>query len=113
MKNTRSVMALHKSECALLIYVKRAILKILKRLLSMKYKIKLADGTAHLVQITSGYFKAWHVWNVKFDDGKAVMLFKLGSEWMQRNEDFLEEHVLNALGRCIDKIIFKRKLITR
>ena len=105
-------MALHKSECALLIYVKRAILKLFNRLFSMKYKIKSADGTAHLVQITSGYFKAWHVWNVKFDDGKVVMLFKLGSEWMQRNEDFLEEHVLNSLGHCIDKIIFRRNLIT-
>jgi len=78
----------------------------------MKYKIKLADGTAQLVQITSGYFKAWHVWSVKFDDGKVVMLFKMGSEWMQRNEDFLEEHVLNTLGRCIDSIIFRRKLST-
>jgi hypothetical protein len=78
----------------------------------MNYKIKLADGTLQPVHITSGYFKAWHVWNVKFADGKAVMLFKLGSDWMQRNEDFLEEHVLNTLGRCIDRIIFRRKLIS-
>jgi hypothetical protein len=77
----------------------------------MKYKIKLVDGTAQLVQITSAYFKTWHVWNVKFDDGKIVMLFKLGSDWMLRNEDFLEEHVLRSLGACIDKIIFRRKLI--
>ena len=79
---------------------------------SMKYKIKLVDGTALLVHITSAYFKAWHVWNVRFDDGKAVMLFKLGSDWMQRNEDFLEEHILNSVGVCIDRIIFRRKLIT-
>jgi hypothetical protein len=76
----------------------------------MKYTIKLADGTAQLVQINSAYFKSWHVWKVRFEDGKVVMLFKLGSDWMQRNEDFLEEHVLNSLGRCIDKIIFRRKL---
>jgi hypothetical protein len=78
----------------------------------MKYKIRLVDGTAQLVQITSAYFKTWHVWKVKFDDGKAVILFKLGSDWMQRNEDFLEEHVVRSLGACIDKIIFRRKLIT-
>ena len=77
----------------------------------MKYKIKLADGTAQLVHITSAYFKTWHVWNVRFDDGKAVMLFKLGSDWMQRNQDFLDAHMVNILGNCIDKIIFRRKLI--
>ena len=75
----------------------------------MKYKIKLADGTIRFIQVTSAYFKSWHVWNIKFDDGKAVMLFKLGSEWMQRNEDFLDEHVLRAVGFCIDRIILRRK----
>jgi hypothetical protein len=77
----------------------------------MKYKIKLADGTARLINITSAYFKSWHVWKVKFDDGKVVMLFKLGSEWMQRNEDFLDAHVLNSIGDCIDKIIHRRQLM--
>jgi hypothetical protein len=77
----------------------------------MKYKIKLADGKAHLIQITSAYFKSWHVWNVKFDDGKVVMLFKMGNEWMQRNEDFLDDHVLGAIGNCIDRIIYRRKLV--
>ena len=75
----------------------------------MKYKIKLPNGTAHLIQITSAYFKSWHVWNVKFEDGKAAMLFKLGSEWMQRNEDFLDAQVLNAIGAQIDKIINRRR----
>jgi hypothetical protein len=77
----------------------------------MKYKIKLADGTLHLIKITSAYFKAWQVWNVRFEDGKVVMLFKLGTEWMQRNEDYLDADVLNVVGVCIDKIIFKRNSI--
>jgi hypothetical protein len=77
----------------------------------MEYKIKLADGTLQLIKITSAYFKAWHVWKVRFDDGKVVMLFKLGSEWMQRNEDYLDAHVLTVVGVCIDKIIFKRNSI--
>jgi hypothetical protein len=84
-------------------------LKLFRRMVSMKYKIRLADGTAQLVHISSAYFKAWQVWNIKFDDGKVVMLFKLGSEWMQRNEDFLEEHILSSLGAYIEKIIFRRK----
>jgi hypothetical protein len=76
----------------------------------MDYKIKLADGKAHLVEITSAYFKSWHVWNVKFTDGKVAMLYKVGSEWMQRNEDFLEEHLLTAIGSTIDKIIYRRTI---
>jgi hypothetical protein len=78
----------------------------------MKYKIKLADGTAQLVQISSAYFKSWHVWKVKLNDGKRAMLFKLGSEWMQRNEDFLDANVLSAIGACIDKIILKRSTMS-
>jgi hypothetical protein len=77
----------------------------------MEYKIKLPDGTLQLIKITSAYFKSWHVWNVRFDDGKVVMLFKMGSEWMQRNEDYLDAHVLSVVGVCIDKIIFRRKTI--
>jgi hypothetical protein len=88
--------------------LRQAISAVFNRMGSMKYKIRLVDGTAQLVQITSAYFKAWHVWHVKFDDGRVVMLFKLGRDWMQRNEDSLEEHLLNSLGACIDKIIFRR-----
>ena len=76
----------------------------------MKYKIKLPDGTAQFIQITSAYFKTWHVWLVKFDDGRTAMLFKIGGEWMQRTEDFLEFSVLKELGSFIDKIIVKRKI---
>ncbi|HEY8999958.1 MAG TPA: hypothetical protein VIM89_01305 [Mucilaginibacter sp.] len=76
----------------------------------MKYKIKLPDGTAQFIQITSAYFKTWHVWLVKFDDGRTAMLFKMGGEWMQRTEDFLEFSVLKELGSFIDKIIIKRKI---
>lgn len=76
----------------------------------MKYKIKLPDGTAQFIQITSAYFKTWHVWLVKFDDGRTAMLFKMGGEWMQRTEDFLEFSVLKELGSFIDRIIIKRKI---
>jgi hypothetical protein len=77
---------------------------------TMKYKIKLPDGTAQFIQISSAYFKTWHVWMVKFDDGKTAMLFKMGGEWMQRTEDFLDFSVLKELGSFIDKIIVKRKI---
>jgi len=77
---------------------------------TMKYKIKLPDGTAQFIQISSAYFKTWHVWMIKFDDGRTAMLFKIGGEWMQRTEDFLEFSVLKELGSFIDKIIVKRKI---
>lgn len=73
----------------------------------MEYKIILADGTAHIISITSAYFKTWRVWNIKFKDGRAATLLKMGSEWMQRNEDFLDQQVLTAIGNTIDKIIGK------
>jgi hypothetical protein len=76
----------------------------------MDYKITL-NGTTHLINISSAYFKSWHVWNIKFNDGKVVMLFKMGSEWLQRNDDFLEAPALIAIGNAIDKIIFRRKAI--
>lgn len=76
----------------------------------MKHKIKLPDGTLQLIEITSAYFKTWHVWNVKFADGKVATLFKLGSEWMQRNEDFLDEQILSAIGKRIDSILIRRKM---
>ncbi|WP_184544617.1 hypothetical protein [Mucilaginibacter sp. FT3.2] len=74
----------------------------------MEHKIILADGTAHIISITSAYFKTWRVWNIKFKDGRAATLLKMGSEWMQRNEDFLDQQVIAAIGNTIDKIICRR-----
>lgn len=71
---------------------------------NISYKIKLADGTTHLIQITADYFKSWRVWKVQIN-GKVAMLYKLGSEWMQRNEDHLDAHTLMAIGKFIDSII--------
>ena len=76
----------------------------------MKYKIKLPDGTAQFIQITSAYFKTWHVWMVKFDDGRTAMLFKNEKEKKQRTEKNHEFSVIKELGSFIDKIIIKRKI---
>jgi hypothetical protein len=70
----------------------------------MNYKLKLADGTTQLIEITAGHFKNWRVWTVKIN-GKVAMLYKLGSEWMQRNEDYLDNYTLNAIGEFIDNMI--------
>ncbi|HEY9534890.1 MAG TPA: hypothetical protein VIQ77_10150 [Mucilaginibacter sp.] len=70
----------------------------------MNYKVKLADGTTQLIEITTGHFKNWKVWIVKIN-GKAAMLYKLGSEWMQRNEDYLDSRTLKTIGEFIDTMI--------
>ncbi|TSD67296.1 hypothetical protein FFF34_007840 [Inquilinus sp. KBS0705] len=75
----------------------------------MHYRIKFADGTTHLVQITAALFKKWKVWKVEFADGKAAMLLKSGNEWLQRNEDILDAYLLNALGKLIDDAIISKK----
>ena len=70
----------------------------------MNYKMKLADGTTQIIQITAGYFKTWRVWQVEIN-GKVAVLYKLGTEWMQRNEDFLDAHTITAIGKYIDIMI--------
>ncbi|NNU33476.1 hypothetical protein HK413_03635 [Mucilaginibacter sp. S1162] len=44
------------------------------------------------------------MWKVKVN-GKAAMLYKLGSEWMQRNEDYRDMYTLKAIGEFIDTMI--------
>lgn len=41
---------------------------------------------------------------MRFHDGAEAILFKCGSEWMQRNEDNLENWLLQAIGEKIDQI---------
>jgi hypothetical protein len=70
----------------------------------MNYKMILADGTTQVIQITAAYFKTWRVWQVQIN-GKVAMLYKLGTEWMQRNEDFLDAQTIVAIGKYIDNMI--------
>ena len=74
----------------------------------MSYEILLADGVVVLLQITAATFKTWKVWNIKFIDGREVMLYKCGNEWVQRNEDHLDNAVIMAIGKCIDNIGLKK-----
>ncbi|MDB4926530.1 hypothetical protein [Mucilaginibacter sp.] len=70
----------------------------------MKFKMKLADGTTQIIQITADYFKTWRVWRVQVN-GKVAMLYKLGNEWMQRHEDYLDARTLLAIGNYIDSML--------
>ena len=68
----------------------------------MNYKIMLPDGTTQAIQIISTNYKRLKVWLVRLKDGKQAILYKVGNEWMQRTEDFLDSSLLMAIGRCID-----------
>jgi hypothetical protein len=70
----------------------------------MSYEIILADGAILPLQITAATFKNWKVWRVQFKDGKEVMLYKCGNEWVQRNEDELDAYSLLTIGNQIDHI---------
>ena len=68
----------------------------------MSYEILLADGTVLSLQISATTYKTWSVWKIKFTDSHEAMLYKCGNEWVQRNEDQLDEAFIIAIGQHID-----------
>lgn len=68
----------------------------------MDYKIRLTDGTTQIVQIIATTFKKLKVWKLNFTNGKEIMLYKVGNEWMQRTEDYLELCYVVSIGAFID-----------
>jgi hypothetical protein len=70
----------------------------------MDYKIKFTDGTTEIIQIIATSFKKLNVWKLSFAGGKEIMLYKVGSEWLQRTEDCLEECYLISIGAYIDRM---------
>ena len=68
----------------------------------MNYKIRLTDGTTQMIQIIATTFKKLKVWKLHFTNGKEIMLYKVGNEWMQRTEDYLELCYVLAIGAYID-----------
>ena len=71
----------------------------------MQYQIVLTrNGYKQVLHLISDRLKSLRVWKVRFHDGAEAILFKCGSEWMQRNEDNLEHWLLKAIGEKIDEI---------
>lgn len=71
----------------------------------MHIKIVLTrNGYKQVVHLVSETLKRLRVWKVRFNDGAEAVLFKCGSEWMQRNEDNLDRWLLKAIGEKIDQI---------
>jgi hypothetical protein len=70
----------------------------------MDYKISLTDGTTQVVKIIATTYKKFKVWKLHFTNGKEIMLYKVGTEWLQRTEDYLEQCYVTAIGAYIDKL---------
>jgi hypothetical protein len=70
----------------------------------MDYKIRLTDGTIQIVEIIATTFKKLKVWKLHFKNGTEIMMYKCGSEWLQRTEDFLEHCNLISIGAYIDSL---------
>lgn len=70
----------------------------------MHYKISLKDGTTQIIQIIAITFKKLKVWKLSFSGGKEIMLYKAGSQWLQRSEDYLEQQYVIAIGAYIDRM---------
>jgi hypothetical protein len=71
----------------------------------MQFEIVLSrNGYKQALEVIADTFKNWKVWKVKFKDGREAVLFKCGSVWLQRNEDALENWLLNAIGERIDRM---------
>ena len=71
----------------------------------MNFEIKLTGRAIQRGQIIAIIFNKWKAWKVQFDNGKEVVLYNCGNEWMQRNEDTLDTQSLIAVGKYIDGII--------
>lgn len=69
----------------------------------MDYIIKLTDGTEQIVKIIATTYKRLKVWKLEFS-GKEIMLYKVGSEWLQRTEDYLEQRYVSSIGAFIDSL---------
>ncbi|SDZ80843.1 hypothetical protein [Pedobacter hartonius] len=68
----------------------------------MNYKIRLKDGTTQVIQIIAITFKKLRVWKLSFSGGKEIMLYKVGNQWLQRTEDYLEQRYVILIGAYID-----------
>ncbi|TDO20921.1 hypothetical protein [Pedobacter duraquae] len=70
----------------------------------MDYKIRLTDGSIQIIKIIATTFKRMKVWKLSFNSGQEIMLYKVGSQWLQRTEDYLEQYYVISIGAYIDRM---------
>ena len=68
----------------------------------MSYEILMTTEGLSMLHITAARFNSFEGWRIQFDSGKEAMLYKSSEQWMQYQEDWLDEPTLTAVGKCID-----------
>ena len=76
----------------------------------MGFEILQINGVTQHIFITTAVYKTWKVWRVSFENETEVILYKLANEWMQRNEDNLDDYTLKTIGKCINTMILEKEL---
>jgi hypothetical protein len=79
-------------------------IKMVTDIVTMNYTITFKDGTIEIIDIIATTFKKMKVWKISFSDGKDIVLCKVGSQWLQRKEDFLEQKYIISIGAYIDAL---------
>jgi len=75
----------------------------------MSYEIlRTAEGLS-IIHITTASFCSFSGWRVEFHNGKEAMLYNVGGEWNQHDEQWLDGMTLQAIGNCIDNRLMERK----
>ena len=74
----------------------------------MSYEILMTEEGLSILHITEATFNSFEGWRIEFHDGKEAMLYKSREQWMQYQEDWLDEPTMAAVGKCIDNRRIKK-----
>jgi hypothetical protein len=74
----------------------------------MSYEILMTGEGLSILHITEANFNSFEGWRIKFHDGREAMLYKGREQWMQYQEDWLDEPTITAVGKCIDNRRIKK-----
>jgi hypothetical protein len=69
----------------------------------MSYEILITAAGLSILHITTANFNSLTGWRIEFHDGKEAMLYYRDGEWMQYDEQWLDEITLQDIGNCINK----------
>jgi hypothetical protein len=74
----------------------------------MSYEILATAEEVSILHINDANFNSLTGWRIEFHDGKEAMLYYHNGEWMQNDEQWLDEITLQDIGKCIDNSLVKR-----
>lgn len=70
--------------------------------------VNLKDTTLK-VQVVSALYKEQQAWAVSLEDGRELVLTKQDDKWIQGSQEPLDNELVQAIGKNIDKAISSGK----